>query len=182
MARSMHSRTTRPSSVTGRVNARHRSGALACTSMCCITACGPLLGMMMSTWAPGNAGGPSFKGTSSSHLGTIAMRAVPLRIAILPSSGRDSGGSGEPLAAARIAEPAHALDQRGLEWPRPPSASQSACSASARGNEDPTPAVRHRDHDHPLCKLAAPVVRLHRQPSRPCPRVLQYSDTPLKAP
>src|SRR3989454_6698771 len=45
----------------------------------------PCSGMMMSTWAPGNAGRPSFKGTSSSHLGTIAMRAVPLRIAILPS-------------------------------------------------------------------------------------------------
>src|SRR5438034_8976490 len=46
----------------------------------------PCSGMMMSTWAPGNAGRPSFKGTSSSHLGTIAMRAVPLRIAILPRS------------------------------------------------------------------------------------------------
>src|SRR2546426_1959634 len=45
----------------------------------------PCSGMMISTWAPGNAGRPSFKGTSSSHLGTIAMRAVPLRIAILLS-------------------------------------------------------------------------------------------------
>src|SRR5688572_31356983 len=35
----------------------------------------PCSGMMMSTWAPGNGGKPSFKGTSSSHLGTIAMRA-----------------------------------------------------------------------------------------------------------
>ena len=45
----------------------------------------PCSGMMMSTWAPGNAGRPSCNGTSSSHFGTIAMRAVPLRIAILPS-------------------------------------------------------------------------------------------------
>ena len=45
----------------------------------------PCSGMMMSTWAPGKAGRPSFKGTSSSHFGTIAIRAVPLRIAILPS-------------------------------------------------------------------------------------------------
>src|SRR5437016_7813103 len=44
----------------------------------------PCSGMMMSTWAPGKGGRPSFKGTSSSHGGTIAMRAVPLRIAILP--------------------------------------------------------------------------------------------------
>src|SRR5207244_40339 len=45
----------------------------------------PCSGMMMSTWAPGKAGRPSFKGTSSSHFGTIAIRAVPLRIAILRS-------------------------------------------------------------------------------------------------
>src|SRR5216683_133433 len=45
----------------------------------------PCSGIMMSTWAPGNAGRPSFKGTSSSHGGTMAMRAVPLRMAILPS-------------------------------------------------------------------------------------------------
>src|SRR3989454_4824670 len=45
----------------------------------------PCSGMMMRTWAPGKGGRPSFSGTSSSHFGTIAMRAVPLRIAILPS-------------------------------------------------------------------------------------------------
>src|SRR2546428_9992527 len=45
----------------------------------------PCSGMMMRTWAPGKGGRPSFSGTSSSHFGTIAMRAVPLRIAIFPS-------------------------------------------------------------------------------------------------
>src|SRR5216117_395396 len=45
----------------------------------------PCSGMMMSTCAPGKGGRPSFRGTSSSHFGTIAMRAVPLRIAIFPS-------------------------------------------------------------------------------------------------
>src|SRR5712691_3311468 len=42
-------------------------------------------GMMSRTCDPGNAGNPSFSGTSSSQRGTIAMRAVPLRIATLPS-------------------------------------------------------------------------------------------------
>src|SRR3989475_10987822 len=42
-------------------------------------------GMMMSTWAPGNGGAPPCKRTSSSHLGTIAVLAVPRPSAILPS-------------------------------------------------------------------------------------------------
>src|SRR5213594_1909790 len=42
-------------------------------------------GMMSRTCDPGNAGNPSFNGTSSSQRGTIAMRAVPLRMATLPS-------------------------------------------------------------------------------------------------
>src|SRR6266700_6147567 len=42
-------------------------------------------GMMSRTCDPGNAGNPSFSGTSSSQRGTIAMRAVPLRMATLPS-------------------------------------------------------------------------------------------------
>ena len=42
-------------------------------------------GMINSTCDPGNAGNPSFNGTSSSQRGTIAIRAVPLRIAIFPS-------------------------------------------------------------------------------------------------
>src|SRR2546426_9883515 len=42
-------------------------------------------GMMSRTCDPGNVGNPSLSGTSSSHRGTIAIRAVPLRIATLPS-------------------------------------------------------------------------------------------------
>src|SRR6266545_912477 len=42
-------------------------------------------GMMSSTCDPGNTGNPSFSGTSSSQRGTIAMRAVPLRMATFPS-------------------------------------------------------------------------------------------------
>src|SRR6266545_635707 len=42
-------------------------------------------GMMSRTCDPGNSGNPSFSGTSSSQRGTIAMRAVPLRMATLPS-------------------------------------------------------------------------------------------------
>ncbi len=45
----------------------------------------PCSGMMINTWAPGNGGRPSRIGTSSSHFGKMAMRAVPLRIEILPS-------------------------------------------------------------------------------------------------
>ena len=41
-------------------------------------------GMMICTWAPGKNGRCSPSGTSSSHGGTIASRAVPLRIEILP--------------------------------------------------------------------------------------------------
>src|SRR2546422_3211976 len=42
-------------------------------------------GMMSRTCDPGNAGNPSLSGTSSSQRGTIAIRAVPLRMAIFPS-------------------------------------------------------------------------------------------------
>src|SRR2546427_10269984 len=42
-------------------------------------------GMMSRTCDPGNVGNPSLSGTSSSHRGTIAIRAVPLRMATLPS-------------------------------------------------------------------------------------------------
>ena len=42
-------------------------------------------GMVICTWAPGKNGRCSLNGTSSSHTGTIASRAVPLRIEILPS-------------------------------------------------------------------------------------------------
>src|SRR6185503_1509192 len=41
-------------------------------------------GMMICTWAPGKNGRCSPNGMSSSHGGTIASRAVPLRIEILP--------------------------------------------------------------------------------------------------
>ena len=41
-------------------------------------------GMMICTWAPGKNGRCSPSGMSSSHGGTIASRAVPLRIEILP--------------------------------------------------------------------------------------------------
>src|SRR6266540_2312260 len=118
----------------------------------------PCSGMMMSTWAPGNAGRPSFKGTSSSHLGTIAMRAVP--------PGEIAADPGQPLAAARIAEPAHALDQRGLERGRvPPARPEALALRRFEGVAEPYPRVRHRDHDHPLRELAAPVVGLHRYPA-----------------
>src|SRR5213593_198345 len=42
-------------------------------------------GMINRTCDPGNAGNPSLSGTSSSQRGTIAIRAVPLRMATLPS-------------------------------------------------------------------------------------------------
>jgi hypothetical protein len=43
-----------------------------------------LPGTSSVTWAPGNQASPVVIGGASSHGGTIATRAVPLRIAILP--------------------------------------------------------------------------------------------------
>ena len=45
----------------------------------------PCSGMINSTCAPGNAGRPSFSGTSSAQDGTMLISAVPLRIEIFPS-------------------------------------------------------------------------------------------------
>jgi len=41
-------------------------------------------GMTSCTWAPGNGASPSASGTSWSHGGTMAMRAVPLRMLSFP--------------------------------------------------------------------------------------------------
>jgi hypothetical protein len=41
-------------------------------------------GMVTCNWAPGKKERSSTSGTSSSHAGTMAIRAVPLRTLILP--------------------------------------------------------------------------------------------------
>src|SRR2546422_8207895 len=81
-------------------------------------------------------------------------------------AGEIAADPGEALTAARIAEPAHTLDQRGLESGRvPPARSEALALRRLEGVAEPYPCVRHRDHDHPLRELAAPVVRLHRHPA-----------------
>src|SRR5437667_15096 len=81
-------------------------------------------------------------------------------------AGEIAADPGEALTAARIAEPAHALDQRGLESGRvPPARPEALALRRLEGVAEPYPRVRHRDHDYPLRELAAPVVRLHRHPA-----------------
>src|SRR5438034_1158189 len=108
------------------------------------------------------------------HSGATAQQLGHDRDASRPATDRDlavpageiAADPGEALTAARIAEPAHTLDQRGLESGRvPPARPEALALRRLEGVAEPYPRVRHRDHDYPLRELAAPVVRLHRHPA-----------------
>ena len=123
--------------------------------------------MVICTWAPGKNGRCSLKGTSSSHAGTIASRAVPLRIEILPSHlSRNGLMLANPWPAPGIAEPADVLDQRRLERGSvaPPLAEALGVRALERPPE-PDSGVAHRDHRHSSTQPATEGIRLYRDPA-----------------
>src|SRR5207247_8152879 len=71
-------------------------------------------------------------------------------------AGEIAADPGEALTATRIAEPAHALDQRGLESRRvPPARPEALALRRLEGVAEPYPRVRDRDPRPPVCALAA---------------------------
>src|SRR5216684_4885407 len=73
---------------------------------------------------------------------------------------------GEPLAPARVAEPAHALDQRRLERRRvAPALAEALALRRLERMAESHARVRHGDYHHAARQLAAPVIRLHRHPA-----------------
>ena len=123
--------------------------------------------MVICTWAPGKKGRWSVSGRSSSQAGTIDSRAVPLRIEILPSQlVEKSLDAGESLAPAGIAEPAHALDQRGLQRGAvAPPLSESLGMGALEGAAKPDTRIADRDDRDPAAEPAAEGIHLNRDPA-----------------
>ena len=122
---------------------------------------------MICTWAPGKKGRWSASGTSSSHGGTIARRAVPLRMEILPFQwSRKRLMPASPWPRPGIAEAAHALDQRRLERRAVAPALAEALGVGAF--ERPAEAdarIAHRDHHDAAAEPTPEGIRLHRHPA-----------------
>ncbi len=123
-------------------------------------------GMTTWTWSRGRAGRFSARRTSSSRPGAIENRraapdgnlAVPP--AEIPLDAR------QPLPAARVPEPAHALDQRRLE--RGGVAPAVAEPLGLRGLEraaEAEPGVADGDHDDPAPESLAEVIQVDGDPS-----------------
>src|SRR5256886_11786041 len=91
-----------------------------------------------------------------------ARRPAPDGDLAVPA-GEIASDPGQPLPAARVPEPAHALDQRRLERRSvAPALAEPLRLRRLERVAESHAGVRHRDHHHPPRQLPAPAASLHR--------------------